>query len=133
MPRKKLIKFSALEKKLDTVFSRFIRLRDADEGGTTECVTCQKLFFWKELDCGHFVKRQHRATRWDERNTAPQCTRCNHFMGGRQDDFAVYIMRKYGSIAFTELMELKYKTVKHSRAELEEKIEHYGKLVKEMT
>lgn len=132
MARKKLLKFSALEKKLDTVFSRYVRLKDADQGGTVECVTCRKLFYWKEVDCGHFIKRQHRSTRWDERNCAPQCTRCNHFMDGRQDDFAKHILDTYGQSAFDELMTLKYQTKKHSRAEIEEKIERYGKLLERL-
>lgn len=123
---------SQLEKKLDRIFSEFIRREDADEGGTTQCVTCGKYEFWKDLDAGHFVKRQHRSVRWDERNVHPQCTRCNHFMGGRQDDMALYIVRLYGKDCLTELMQLKYQTKKHTRVELEELIEKYKKKVEEL-
>jgi 5-methylcytosine-specific restriction endonuclease McrA len=124
--RKKLKSLSSLENKLDRVFSTYIRKRDADEGGTVSCVTCGRLMFWKEADCGHFVKRQHRATRWLPTNCAPQCQRCNHWMGGRQDDFARYVIQRYGAETFDELMTLKYRTVKHSRAELQEMIERYS-------
>ena len=129
---KKKLSLSALEKKLDRIFSEWIRRKDADEGGTVQCVTCRGLFFWKDVDAGHFIKRQHRATRWDERNVAPQCRRDNHFMGGRQDDFAREIINKHGGDVFSDLMTLKYTAKKHSRAELEEMIEKYSKLLKDL-
>ena len=46
-------------------------------------------------------------------------------MGGRQDDYARFIIKKYGQIEFVELMRLKYTTVKHTRSDLEEMIEIY--------
>jgi 5-methylcytosine-specific restriction endonuclease McrA len=124
--RKKLKSFSSLENKLDRLFSIFIRKRDADEGGTVSCVTCRRLLHWTESDAGHFVKRQHRAVRWEPCNAAPQCKRCNRYMGGRQDDFASYLMQRYGREVFDELMSKKYLVVKHSRAELEQMIERYS-------
>ncbi len=130
--RPKRISFSALEKKLDKEFSDYVRRKDADEGGTVECVTSGQLFFWREVDCGHFIKRQHRSTRWDERNCAPQSRRDNHFMGGRQDDFARAIIKKYGIEVYEELMQLKYQTKKHSRSEIEEMIEKYRALNAEL-
>jgi hypothetical protein len=123
--RKKSVSLSDLEKKLDKVFSQYIRLKDADAGGTVECVTCNQLFFWKETDCGHFIKRQHRSVRWDERNVGVQCTRCNHYMGGRQDDFSKYIIKTYGYTVFDELMRLKYQTMKFSRLDIQQKIDEY--------
>jgi hypothetical protein len=124
--RKKLKSLSSLENKLDRVFSTYIRKRDADEGGTVSCVTCGRLMFWKEAHCGHFIKRQHRSVRWDERNAAVQCPRDNAYMGGRQDDFARYVIQKYGQQTFDELMQKKYEVKKFSRAELQEMIERYS-------
>lgn len=123
---------SQLEKKLDKEFSYYIRRKDADEGGTVRCYTCGNLFHWKDVDAGHFVKRQHRVCRWLESNVKPQCRRDNHFMGGRQDDFAARIVAEEGKEVFEELMQLKYQTKKHSRAELEEMIEKYKALNAEL-
>jgi hypothetical protein len=123
--RKKSPSLSDLEKTLDKVFSQYIRQKDSDAGGTVECVTCNQLFYWKETDCGHFIKRQYRSVRWDERNVGVQCTRCNHYMGGRQDDFSRYIINTYGYSAYDELMRLKYQTMKFSRLEILEKIDEY--------
>ena len=130
--RPKRLTFSALEKKLDKEFSFYVRRKDCDDGGTTSCVTCGELYFWRELDCGHYIKRQHRSTRWDERNCKPQCRRDNHFMGGRQDDFARAIIKEYGIETHEELMQLKYQTKKHSRIEIEEMIEKYQELNREL-
>jgi hypothetical protein len=120
-----------LEKKLDKVFSEYVRRKDADEGGTVRCVTCPKLMHWKESDCGHFVKRQHRSVRWDTRNVGTQCTRCNHFMGGVQDQFAQHIIAEHGVQVFDELLQLKHLTVKWTRIDLEEKINFYKAKIKD--
>lgn len=123
--KKKLPTFSSLEKKLDSLLSKYIRLKDADEGGTVRCVTCRKLLHWAEAQCGHWVKRQHRAVRWDERNVAVQCRRCNHFLDGAQDEFAQHILDSYGQTALNELLQKKRQVAKFSRALMNEWIEFY--------
>jgi hypothetical protein len=122
-PRKPSLR--RLEEKLDAVFSRYIRLADADEGGTVQCVTCQKLLHFKEAQCGHWVKRQYRSVRWDERNVGVQCRRCNHFLDGAQDEFGLHIITKYGEPVYQELMVLKHQIKKHTRADLEDLIALY--------
>lgn len=132
---KKLVKkpsLSALEKRLDAVFSRYIRLKHADHNGTVRCVTCPKIMHWKEADCGHWVKRQHRSVRWDERNCAPQCGRCNYFMGGVQDEFSRHIISAHGVDAHSELLRLKHEVRKRTRDDLEALIETYKKKLKEL-
>ena len=39
-------------KKLDKIFSEYIRKRDADENGYVKCCTCPTVEHWKEMDCG---------------------------------------------------------------------------------
>jgi hypothetical protein len=123
--RKKLPSMSAMEKKLDKIFSEWIRRSHADEGGTVACVTCKRLLYWKDSDCGHYIKRQHRAVRWDERNVGPQCTSCNHFNGGRQDEFGWHIIKKHGLETLDQLMQMKHKVMKLTRADLEDLIAAY--------
>lgn len=127
MKKKKLPTLSRLEEKLDSVFSQFIRRNSADQGGTVRCVTCPKLMYWKDADCGHWVKRQHRAVRWDERNVGPQCQRCNHFMGGVQDEFSQHVIATHGLEAHDELLRLKHTVFKVTRPFLEEMIQTYKK------
>lgn len=123
--RRKLTPISTLEKKLDRVFSEYIRKRDADEGGTALCVTCGRLMFWKEGQCGHWIKRQHRSVRWDERNVGFQCPGCNLFKSGAMDEFAGYLLERYGRETVQELLELKHQPKKFTRSDLEQMIQDY--------
>lgn len=129
--RKKLTT-AALVKKLDRVFSKFIRMRAADACGTVECVTCMKPAHYTEVHAGHFIKRQHMSTRFDPRNVQVQCVRCNTYQGGRQDDYANWILQNYGHEVFDELMALKRTARKWTREELESEIKRYESLVKDI-
>ena len=82
--------------KADKYFSLYIRLRDTDENGCARCCTCGAYKPVKEMDCGHWIKRQHQATRFSEMNCATQCKKCNAFEQGRDADFERYLIGKYG-------------------------------------
>ena len=71
MPKK--LTRSKIVKKLDAVFSQYIRLSNADKNGYCTCVTCGKKYFWKQIQAGHFMSRKHYSTRWLEDNVKPQC------------------------------------------------------------
>lgn len=58
----------ALVRKLDNVFSEFIRKRDK------HCVVCGTR---ENLTCGHLFSRIAYSTRWDEMNAFGQCMGCN--------------------------------------------------------
>ena len=92
-------------KRLDTYFSRYIRLSHADGDGMCNCVTCGAFLHYKEIHCGHFISRGCHATRFDERNVAPQCAGCNTYRNGEQAKFLIYIERTYGREVVDELME----------------------------
>ena len=66
---------SKLIKKLDTVFSQYVRLSNADDRGYCTCVTCGKKGQMEDRrnnQAGHFISRANYSTRWDERNVKPQ-------------------------------------------------------------
>jgi hypothetical protein len=88
---------SKLIVKVDREFSDVVRLTAADERGMCECITCGNKKHWLEMECGHFVKRRHMATRYDLQNCGPQCTTCNCHNDGREEDHANYIDRTYGA------------------------------------
>lgn len=125
--KKKALSISALETKLDGLFSEWVRRSAADEGGTVQCVTCGKLMFWRNdgAQAGHFVKRQHRATRWDARNVNVQCVRCNKWMNGEEAEHGAYIIRKHGLAVHDELLRLKRQVMKFTRSDLERLIADY--------
>ena len=123
---------SPLIKKLDTIYSQFIRLRDADNNGMVRCCTCGRIKHWKEVDCGHFIKRQHMATRFVESNTNGQCKHCNAFEQGANELYAEFIKKKYGENELNRLYYLKNQSKKFSKWELEELIKHYQAEVKKL-
>jgi len=132
MTKKKLTR-SKLVKKLDKVFSEYIRRSHADKNGYIKCCTCGQKRHWKDnMDNGHFVPRNHTRTRWDERNVAPQCRGCNRFGGGKPDEFAIYLMKKYGNNILQEINQAKHAPYKIYTTEIETMIEDYKEKLKEL-
>ena len=120
---------SKIVKKLDTVFSQYIRLSNADNNKNCICVTCNKTFFWKEIQAGHFMSRKHYSIRWDERNVKPQCAGCNVFRYGEQYKYSLYLGNKLSE----KLLEESRKLVKFTNVELEEMIQKYSQRLKKFT
>lgn len=79
---------SGLIEDLDTVFSKYVRLKGADENGFVQCFTCDAMpIVWTQTQCGHFIPRSHLATRWEEANCRPQCRCCNELKSGNLGAF----------------------------------------------
>jgi len=120
---------SYLKKKLDNIFSQYIRLKEADEYGYVYCCTCKQRFFWKDVDCGHFIHRSANSTRYDERNVAPQCRACNRG-GNRNASYILYLTGKYGNDIIRQLAKLECTTKRWSEEELRDLIKTYTEKVK---
>lgn len=123
----KKVKRSTLIKKLDAVFSIYIRRKDA-VNDIAQCVTCGKKDHWSKLQNGHWASRRHYSTRWDERNCSVQCASCNVFRAGEIYLYTKYLCSKYGD-NFPEELHIKSKQIrKFTDVELQELIEHYTQL-----
>jgi hypothetical protein len=85
-----------LEKKLDKIFSTFIRLKNADDNGHCKCVTCGKIHHWKDVHNGHFIPRGRKTTRFNEINCNPQCVYCNCHKHGQPDLYRLRLIEIYG-------------------------------------
>tara|TARA_X000001036_G_scaffold334292_1_gene313204 strand:+ start:3505 stop:3882 length:378 start_codon:yes stop_codon:yes gene_type:complete len=121
MPRKPSRK--TLIKKLDAVFSKYIRARDK------YCVICGSS---DQANNGHLFSRRHYATRWSELNCNQQCYPCNfkHTM-----DFVPYtqwFIKKHGQEVFDELYCTFKRPRKYYNNEIEELIETYKSKLKEL-
>tara|TARA_R100001463_G_scaffold923_2_gene4082 strand:+ start:1043 stop:1432 length:390 start_codon:yes stop_codon:yes gene_type:complete len=124
---------SKLKKKLDVLFSQYIRLRNADHLGRVKCFTCGVEKHWKELQAGHFQSRSHHSTRWDEVNVQVQCVKCNMFRQGEQYKFGLYLDDRYGDGTAEELEQRAKTIVKLNRVDYEEAVERYKKKIKELS
>jgi hypothetical protein len=120
---------SKLVKKLDTVFSQYIRRSNADNNGYCTCVTCNKTFHWKEIQAGHFMSRKHYSIRWDERNVKPQCVACNVYRAGEQYKYSIFLGKELSNVLYLQSKEI----VKFTNYELENMINDYNERLKKIT
>ena len=120
-----------LKKKLDALWSEWIRRKDSKAGMAT-CVTCGAVKRWQEQQCGHFVSRVHLSTRWLETNTHVQCYACNVLRGGNPAEFAAYLLEHWGGSCVRDLVELKRTNLKISRVGYEERIEEVKQRLAEL-
>jgi len=123
---------SKLKKKLDKVFSEFIRKRNADDLGFITCFTCGVKRHWKEQQAGHFQSRSHHSTRWDEVNVQVQCVKCNMYRQGEQYKFGLYLDERFGKGTAKDLENRAKTIVKLNRVDYEEAIDRYKQKIKEL-
>lgn len=93
-----------LKFKLWNVFSKVIRMRDADEDGRVKCITCPQRGRWQDFQAGHCIpKSLGLSIYFDERNVRPQCPSCNVAFQGRQHEFVEALKEIYGDDIYEEL------------------------------
>ena len=118
----------SIVKRLDIVFSLYIRLKNSDENGFCKCISCQKIQHYKEVDAGHFISRRHMSTRYDVDNVFPQCRYCNRYVAGNQWLYSQALEKIKKNLP--EKLYLKSKqTVKYSNEDLESLISYYNNLL----
>lgn len=129
MPRKPSRK--NLIKRLDKIFSEYIRLKYADKNGIVKCYTCDKKAYWKGegMQNGHFISRSSRILRWREENCRPQCYRCNVMRYGESYIFGVKLNQEFGYNIADELLIESKKIIKQSDQDLLDLINLYQEKV----
>ncbi len=125
----KKISRTTLIKKLDAVFSIYIRNRYA-VNEIAECYTCGKKEHWKKQHAGHFASRRHYSTRWNEYNVQVQCPSCNIWQQGMQFQFGKNLCLQYGDNFADNLMIESKQIRKFTDVELQDMIAHYTELNK---
>lgn len=118
--------------KLWKIFSEFIRLRDADKNGLCQCITCGLIRPWKQMDCGHGIGRQHKATKYSEINNHAQCKRCNGFEGGKREIYKLEVDKRYGFGTWDKIELASRQICKRGKIEIEVMTEYYKKEVKKL-
>ncbi len=126
----KSLSFRQLQRKLDRIFSEYIRLRDSDEKGYCRCITCGTPHPWKEMDCGHYCGRRHLATRYHEMNCHAQCKHCNGFMEGQHFIYRRKLVEMYGEAAVQRIENIAMTPGGDNSISLEVKIEEYSRKLK---
>jgi len=122
------IKRSVLIKKLDTIFSQYIRRRYSIND-ISECFTCGVKNEYKKQQAGHFASRRHYSTRWDEFNVQVQCYSCNICNQGMQFEFGKKLCLKYGDNFAEDLIIKSKEVLKFTESDILQLIEHYTEKV----
>jgi 5-methylcytosine-specific restriction endonuclease McrA len=125
----KKVSRKGLIKKLDQIFSLYIRLRYASNE-MSECYTCGKVDHYKKLQCGHFMSRRHYATRWDEDNCQVQCYSCNVMRYGEQYKFGLRLAKEKELDLPEKLLAKTRKITKFSDVDIKEMIDLYKEKVR---
>lgn len=112
--RKRLIK------KLDQVFSEYIKRRDE------RCVTCGTT---ENLQCSHYMGRRAHGgygVRFNPKNCYAQCSGCHfHFHNSSPEPLRQYIVNMHGEETIAELEELAHNPPRLTNTMIEEMIQHY--------
>lgn len=128
----KTLNIPKLIKKLDEVYSLYIRQKYYDEFTEyVSCVTCGKTAHYKDgMQNGHYISRSHRSLRYDDLNCHVQCFRCNVKLKGNMPAYALFLIRTYGQGILEELEEKKSQTKQFTANELLELIQIYKAKIK---
>jgi hypothetical protein len=131
--KKKKQSVSSLKKKVWTLFSEYIRLRDCLEttGCLTRgrCVTCGRIFPFKSLQAGHFLAGRGGENLFDERGCHAQCVGDNVFKHGDIENYYPYMLKRYGQDVIDELKQEKRTPKRWTVPDLEKEKESIQKSI----
>jgi hypothetical protein len=129
MKKKSTLTTPKLKKKLDRLFSKFIKLRD---GGLEffKCISCQKTKPLSQFNAGHYWSRRYMSTRYDEKNVNGQCIYCNMHLSGNIQGYREGLIKKYGEEILTHLEIKKNNISNMGRFEFEVLINEYNDKIK---
>ena len=125
---------SKLKKKLDKIFSEYIRKRDSDYKGNCKCISCGKEYpaFGGTIHAGHLFSRRYLSIRYSEQNVNAQCSYCNTFLNGNQIKAARGVENKWGKGTVEDLESRMNVVVKLTRVDYEEAITRYKQKIKDL-
>lgn len=132
--KRRKVSYNSVRNRLDSVFSKFVRLRDSDQYGNIWCITCWSKINWKLAHNCHFIERWCYKYRRDEDNCNAWCSWCNTYRKEKHKRlYTMCMIQKYGLVDVEEMFyEEKQIQKKPSILWLEEQIEYYSKKVVKM-
>jgi hypothetical protein len=121
-----------LKKKLDTIFSIYIRLKYADENLNVQCFTCDKVYHYKKIQNGHFYSRAILSLRYDEQNCRPQCYGCNIARNGNYIEYYKRLEKEIGKGGMDYLEYKRHQIKKMGKLDYQIYIDTYTQKVAEL-
>ena len=125
-------------KKLDAVFSKYIRKKYADKSGRVSCFTCGRVKKIEEMHCGHFMSRACYSTRWMHDpsegmvNTMPQCPKCNLFDSNQNYVYSRRLDEVFGEGTAEKVYLASKQSSKYTIVDIVALRKHYEKLLDDL-
>jgi hypothetical protein len=123
----KSMTLSDWKKKVQTVFNKYIRLRDINRG----CVSCDTPLQNRKFDAGHFYATTYEGLRFNELNVHGQCVPCNRNMHGNIHEYRKRITNRISQDELQWLDDNRHIKLKLNKVELEELYNHYKQKIKD--
>lgn len=120
---------SKIIKKLDSIFSIFIRLRDCNSDWIVICPLCWARVPRKKAQNMHFISRWVLKYRYDEDNCHAGCMRCNVILNWNYIIYTRRMQNRYWVEKIDKMINDK-QIFKITTPELTEMIENYTKLAR---
>jgi len=116
------------------LLQKMARMREVNDLGYGECVSCGKTVHWKEADGGHYLPKGA-SSYWalDERCVHLQCKGCNGFgmkFGTSAQRYTIWMQDMYGSNFVKDMLATKNTIHKLYKADYEEMIKHFNEEIK---
>uniref|UniRef100_A0A6M3IFF5 Putative lambda recombination protein n=1 Tax=viral metagenome TaxID=1070528 RepID=A0A6M3IFF5_9ZZZZ len=121
-----------LKKKTWDMFSKYIRMKHANENGYVKCITCGVIKHWREMQASHYIDGRHNAVLFEEDLVHPSCYACNCILHGNKSEYAAFMYKTYGEERVDELRRLSNYSIKYSISDLELLYEKFSKKVEEL-
>ena len=111
-----------LQMKCDMLFSKYIRHKHSDKQGRVKCYTCGTKAPIEMMTLGHWQKRRHLGTRYNEINCQPQCIPCQgrSESGDGDMNFEARLRLQYGDKEIDRIIQLARSVVHMSEIDYEE-------------
>ena len=121
----KIVSRSKLVKKADSVFSTYIRLRDADKHWMVKCPLCWAKIHWKKAQNMHFITRACWFYRYSETNCHAWCMRCNVILNWNYIAYTRWMQNEYWIEDVDKMIANSKKVYKLPTSEIQEIIDQY--------
>ena len=129
--KKSTLTVPKLKKKLDRLFSKYIKLRDGGQD-YFKCISCQRTKSLNQFNAGHYWSRRFMSTRYDEKNVNGQCVYCNLHLKGHIQGYTQGLVKKYGQDVL-QLLDIKKNNVcKMGEFEFTLLIDEYKEKIKDL-
>lgn len=116
-----------LEKRLNDIFSLYIRERD-----NQRCIVCGVTNKTHVIQCGHLFSRVSKSTLWDEQNANAQCAGCNLRHEHDPEPYRRAWLAKYSQKDYDILYAKWSKPTKFSPSDLKYMIDYYKSKLKKL-